>query len=218
MKRALKLTDRKRAAIVDAAIACFHEHGFDRASMDLIAREARVSKRTIYNHFSSKELLFDEIVRRLKENAGAAVALIYAPDAAPLPQLLHFCRSVVDFHCTADSRKLIRILVSKFLKAPELAKATFGNAKMFEDCLTVWIREAQRDLVIAACDPPFAAKQLLAMLESFVVWPQLIKKAAVPNGAQRHRIAKSAAEMFLAYYAMEKARSRPQARGPKLPL
>ncbi len=40
-----KLTDRKRADILDAAIACFSENGFDNASMDAIASQANVSKK-----------------------------------------------------------------------------------------------------------------------------------------------------------------------------
>ncbi|HEX6471016.1 MAG TPA: TetR/AcrR family transcriptional regulator [Streptosporangiaceae bacterium] len=48
----------KRAAIVRAARAVFGREGYTRASVDAIAAEARVSKRTIYNHYTDKEQLF----------------------------------------------------------------------------------------------------------------------------------------------------------------
>jgi len=48
----------KRRAIVGAAVAVFGREGFARASMDAIAAEAGVSKRTVYNHFADKESLF----------------------------------------------------------------------------------------------------------------------------------------------------------------
>lgn len=51
-------TDKKTAAIVDAARQAFLARGFDAASMDQIALAAGVSKRTVYNRFRSKEELF----------------------------------------------------------------------------------------------------------------------------------------------------------------
>ncbi|UNO40566.1 TetR/AcrR family transcriptional regulator [Streptomyces sp. MST-110588] len=48
----------KRRAIMSAARTVFAREGFTRASVDAIAAEAGVSKRTIYNHFKDKEQLF----------------------------------------------------------------------------------------------------------------------------------------------------------------
>jgi TetR/AcrR family transcriptional regulator, mexJK operon transcriptional repressor len=49
---------RKRRAILDAAGTVFLRDGFARASIDVIAAEAKVSKQTVYNHFGDKERLF----------------------------------------------------------------------------------------------------------------------------------------------------------------
>ena len=46
-----RLTDRKRAAILEAAVAEFRQSGYETTSMDRIAAQAGVSKRTVYNHF-----------------------------------------------------------------------------------------------------------------------------------------------------------------------
>lgn len=59
-----RLTDRKRAAIVDAAIEAFLASGYDATSMDRIAAHAGVSKRTVYNHFPSKDALFVAILQK----------------------------------------------------------------------------------------------------------------------------------------------------------
>ncbi|MEV0696523.1 TetR/AcrR family transcriptional regulator [Saccharopolyspora sp. NPDC050389] len=48
----------KRRAIETAARKVFGREGYTRASVDAIAAEAQVSKRTIYNHFADKEQLF----------------------------------------------------------------------------------------------------------------------------------------------------------------
>ncbi|WP_115514578.1 MULTISPECIES: TetR/AcrR family transcriptional regulator [Xanthomonas] len=48
----------KRGAILAAARALSQQDGFDRTSMDSIARHALVSKATVYAYFASKEVLF----------------------------------------------------------------------------------------------------------------------------------------------------------------
>ena len=58
-----RLTDRKHAAILEAAVAEFRSAGFDATSMDRIAASAGVSKRTVYNHFPTKESLVLELQR-----------------------------------------------------------------------------------------------------------------------------------------------------------
>lgn len=52
----------KRRAIAQAARAVFGREGFTRASLDAIATEAGVSKRTIYNHYPDKERLFLSVI------------------------------------------------------------------------------------------------------------------------------------------------------------
>ncbi|MCD9144050.1 TetR/AcrR family transcriptional regulator [Streptomyces albireticuli] len=61
----------KRQAITRAARTVFARDGFSRASVDAIAAEAGVSKRTIYNHFQDKEELFRSVVI---ESAGSVTA------------------------------------------------------------------------------------------------------------------------------------------------
>ena len=53
----------------DAIAEAFAEEGFERASMERIAERARVAKRTLYYHFTSKEELFDAAVEAICDNA-----------------------------------------------------------------------------------------------------------------------------------------------------
>jgi TetR/AcrR family transcriptional regulator of autoinduction and epiphytic fitness len=199
-----KLTDRKRAGILSAAIACFSENGFDNTSMDAIASHANVSKRTVYNHFSSKDTLFTAIVNKLKENAILAVPLVYRSDDSLEPQLARFCHGVVEFHCQNESRALARILISRFIRSPQLGHEMFGNGKIFETRLLEWIVAAQEEKRLASFDIKLGAKQLIAMLEGFCVWPQLILDAPNPTPVQRDQIVNSIIAMFLNTYGVSK--------------
>ena len=53
----------KRRQIVEGARQVFLSAGFDGASMNDIARTAGVSKGTLYAYFSSKDELFEAIIR-----------------------------------------------------------------------------------------------------------------------------------------------------------
>jgi AcrR family transcriptional regulator len=48
--------------VILAALALFGKHGIEATSMDAIARIARVSKATIYNHWEHKEQLLMEVM------------------------------------------------------------------------------------------------------------------------------------------------------------
>ena len=60
----------KRRAILDGALVVFARDGYTRASVDVIAETAKVSSRTIYNHFGDKAGLFAFVV----EDSAQAVA------------------------------------------------------------------------------------------------------------------------------------------------
>jgi AcrR family transcriptional regulator len=57
------LTAYRQAALLHAAIRVFGECGFERATMDQIAREADVAKGTIYLYYKSKQAIYDAALR-----------------------------------------------------------------------------------------------------------------------------------------------------------
>ncbi len=54
---------RKTDAIAAAALVLFARDGYERTSVDAIAAEAGVSKRTVYSHYGDKENLFISVLR-----------------------------------------------------------------------------------------------------------------------------------------------------------
>ena len=69
--------EERREGILDAALAVFSGRGYYASSIDDIAREAGVSKALIYEHFSSKQELYAELLERnaqqLFERLGQAL-------------------------------------------------------------------------------------------------------------------------------------------------
>ncbi len=56
--------EQRRQQIIDAAEQVFFKHGFESASMDMVAEQAELSKATLYMYFKSKEELYFHIFKR----------------------------------------------------------------------------------------------------------------------------------------------------------
>lgn len=77
---------RTHAAISDAAITLFLEHGFHQVSVAQVAEAAEVSKRTLFAYFPTKE---DLVVHRLADHETESARVVRArpPGTAPLTAL-----------------------------------------------------------------------------------------------------------------------------------
>jgi AcrR family transcriptional regulator len=60
-------SERTRRQILDSAYESFYQRGFARSSVDEIAAMARVTKRTLYNHFDSKDSLLAAVLKTQRE-------------------------------------------------------------------------------------------------------------------------------------------------------
>ena len=112
MPTPLKQTDRKRIAILQAAIAEFRSKGFEATSMDKIAATAEVSKRTVYNHFPGKEDLFAAILMHLWESAAAQSEIVYQKERPLKTQLQEFLSKKMQLLCDPDFLDLVRVAVA----------------------------------------------------------------------------------------------------------
>ena len=54
--------ERKKESVKKAALELFRSYGFDKVTVNDIARAAHVSQVTIYNHFGNKEKLINQVI------------------------------------------------------------------------------------------------------------------------------------------------------------
>jgi TetR/AcrR family transcriptional repressor of mexJK operon len=66
-------SEGKKTAILDAAETLFITEGYERTTVDAVAALAHVSKRTLYNHFSDKEIIFVRVLSRVNETLLSTV-------------------------------------------------------------------------------------------------------------------------------------------------
>jgi AcrR family transcriptional regulator len=72
-----------RERIERAAARLFYRKGIHATGVELIAQEASVSKRTLYQHFASKNDLIDNYLRRIDAHGGSPIERHLADTALP---------------------------------------------------------------------------------------------------------------------------------------
>ena len=195
-----RLTDRKRAAILDAAIVEFRQSGYEATSMDRITASAGVSKRTVYRHFPSKEVLFAQILQLLWERSAAGLDLVYRSDRQLRSQLLELVTQKFRLLHDPNFVDLARALIAAGIHSPERVQEMVARMGDREEGLTVWIRAAAADGRLKTKDPVFASLQLQSLVKGFAFWPQITLGQPPLTPSQQKQVAEASVDMFLAQY------------------
>jgi len=174
---------KKRAVIISGAEDIFLSMGFELASMDKIAAKAGVSKRTVYNHFNSKENLFEVIVDNLLAQRQNLQTIKYDREKTLEEQLLSFAESEIFLIDSPRRLELSRFLTLTFLKDLEYQKKTVANSPSVYDMLIEWLKEAENDGRIKTDNLFMSARIFYALVIGAITWPVLftdgINKEAV---------------------------------------
>ncbi|MEU5418441.1 TetR/AcrR family transcriptional regulator [Streptomyces sp. NPDC001407] len=119
---------RKREAILDAATQAFMTKGYSGTSMDDIAKQAAVSKQTVYKHFADKEKLFAEIVLATTDRVDAMVDLVAGipADAGTLEEdLTRLARQLLTALTQPEVLQLRRLIIANADTFPGLGAAWY---------------------------------------------------------------------------------------------
>jgi TetR/AcrR family transcriptional regulator, mexJK operon transcriptional repressor len=121
---------RSRELILDAALAQFLEHGYLDATVDALAAEAGVAKRTVYNLYGTKDDLFRAVVHWATDTAARFVAdRVEEPlGARPVADEL---RDLAESHALAVVTPRViavrRLLLGEAHRFPDLAAEYFDR-------------------------------------------------------------------------------------------
>lgn len=172
-KRKQRDTSRKRQVILDGAIAVFTEYGYDAASMDKIAEAAGVSKRTVYNHFLSKESLFQTVVGNFIEQHDEKKPVGYSTTISLPRQLKEFARAELYLVNDPERRRISKLLTSTFLMNVDFGNET-RNQYESHKALIRWLNAAKADEKMRFESPELAATVFYGMIEGCLTWDALL--------------------------------------------
>ena len=84
--------ENRREDIYSAAVSCFIDKGYYKASMDMIAERAQMTKRGLYYHFKSKDQLFIELFHYMNKKYYAQIPSYATQINDPEERMMHFVK------------------------------------------------------------------------------------------------------------------------------
>ena len=192
---------RKFDQVLDGARRVFMRDGFDGASVDAIAREARVSKATLYSYFSDKRLIFSEVAR-IECNRQAEEAIEVIGTGGPIEEVLHEAASrVVRFFLSDFGQQVFRICVAESHRFPDLGRRFYASGPaLFRERMSQVLAPYVAAGVLDIDDMDLAANQFGELCKSDLFIRALCGMCDTPSDAEIERVVRGAVEMFLARY------------------
>ena len=189
---------KKRAIILDGAIDVFIDMGYELASMDKIAETAGVSKRTIYNHFGSKDHLFQVIVEDFLAQRQNLKTIKYDAGKTLEEQLLAFINAEIFLIDSPKRLGLSRSMTITFLSDLDYARETVSKYPPVFGMFLDWLKEAKEDGKIKADNLLLAARLFNSLIIGALTWPPLFSNDI--NKYAMKPMIDEVIEVFLARY------------------
>ena len=200
-------SERRRQAIIQAAIEVFLRHGYLGATTDEVAARASVSKQTLYKHFADKQHLFAEIILDTTVHVVDGLSDAVASTLQDAQDVRKALRDLADGFLRGllqpDVVRLRRLVIAEADRFPQVGRAWFDRG--FDRTLVI-LGEAMRHLADRGLlhnlsDPTLAAYQFAGLVMYQPMNQVMFAGTDAPPPADKlNRIADSAVEMFLATY------------------
>ena len=192
---------RKMAQVIEGARKVFMRDGFEGASVDAIAKEAGVSKATLYSYFADKKLLFLE-VGRLECEIQSEEAFGEIDMEGPVPDVLRrMGREMAAFMTSPFGQNIFRICVAEAARFPELGRHFYETGPLV-------VRGRVARYLDAACergelsveDTDLAAEQFFELTKVDIFPRMVFGMLDEVTQADVERIVDAAVDMFMARY------------------
>ncbi len=164
--------EARPAELLDAALDVFFEKGFSAARLEDIAARAGVSKGTVYLYFSSKEDVFDALVRAIPQANIEQVRALAGDPTIPADQLLgRVLRFIGGLIRDPRMIKFPRLIVGEAGNFPKLAE-TYKREVISRGSaiLTRIIERGIEEGRLRPVDPQHAAYAAIAPLLFTAIW------------------------------------------------
>jgi AcrR family transcriptional regulator len=191
--------EARRQLLLDAAEAVFVEMGYSAASMDDIARQAGMSKKTLYRLFKDKEALFAAVVDARRAVLAAMIAEVDTAESQAADKVLRsWLGKVAGFALAPRQVALHRLVIGEAQRTPELARAFYhaGSNKICQG-LTDWLAQQSAKGNLRIADPASAANMLFSMVCSEPQARVLMHGAAPPDRHVIEERVAGAVDLFL---------------------
>lgn len=200
VQKKLNRSAQKRAAILDAAKEAFKEQGVNATSMDHLAARAQVSKRTVYNHFCSKEALVLQLVTELWKQATQDIQIDHAANTSLHDQLSALLTAELALLSSLEYMDMARVALGHYFYKPEALQRELNAFDKTDSALFRWLSNAREQKLLSIDSPEQAIEQLHSLIKGEAFWPVIFQQIPPLDEAQQHALAERTTSLFLSYY------------------
>ena len=200
------LDSPKALQILAGARAAFLDLGFEGASVDEIARRARVSKGTLYNYFPDKRALFRAVIERECQEQAERTFSIEESQKPVQEALRGIARKYVEFLISPFAMGLFRIAVAESPRFPHLGRVFWDSGPdLGTRRLAQFLAVAKDRGELDIDDLELAAHQFTELCKARVFYKTLFGVGDPPSPVVRERYADAAADTFVRAYGGSKS-------------
>lgn len=189
---------QSRDRLLDTAFNLFLENGYGNLSLETIARDARVSMRTIYSQFGGKVGLFGAVIRRCSDQFVTSLTEEHVLDSSPEEALTSFAKQFLYRITRPDVVRIRAILIGESPRFPDLATQFYeqGPQRTLGYLAQFFARQQQAGH-FAEIDTHFLAEQFLSALRSERVLKLQLGLEPTPDEAEIDIWVRQAVDLFL---------------------
>ncbi|MGI4796590.1 MAG: TetR/AcrR family transcriptional regulator [Janthinobacterium lividum] len=196
-------TVSRKDAILAAATRVFLRLGFEGASMEAIAQEAAVVRRTLYNQFpEGKEAIFHAVTERVWDSYPI-VDIVADGEALADPAigLRRIGEAVAEFWAPAMAVSFLRLVIAEGARFPHLTRSFFDVGKTpAMKALTGYLDELARRGMLTIEDTELATRQFLGLIDEPLLWVRVVGQPEEVSLERRRLVVDQAVAMFLGHY------------------
>lgn len=198
-------SQKRRVEMMLAAKTVFFEDGYQLASMDRIAEVAGASKRTLYDHFGSKETLFNDCIQYGCENFIKALPQIADLSADPEKGMYDFAAKVRAMITDEESVRFQRTVIAEAERWPAVARLMHQAGVETDNRLAAYLEDRIAAGRLARHDVRISSRLLIDVATSAGRLNRLLSSPDPAEGRLADRALKTLARTLATLHAPAQA-------------
>jgi AcrR family transcriptional regulator len=185
--------EETRSRILEAAVECFAQRGYDATGVAEICDSAGVSKGAFYHHFPSKQALFLELIGRWLARLDAQLASAQAEvDTFPdkLVRMAGMASQV--FREASGQLPMFLEFWTRAAREPEVWQATIAPYRRYRAFFRGMVEAGVAEGTLRSVDPDVAAQVIVSLAVGLV-----LQGVLDPDGADWGQVTRESIQMLL---------------------
>ena len=189
-RETVKRPHQARTSIVEAARTVLRDESYLSLSMDMVAAASRLTRRTVYNHFATKDVLYRACRTELIHELAALVVDEVPADMTSVAGLRTLADRAYAVFASETNVEIARSIVRDGLSQPWLAVeyGRYVRAPLIRACenfMLLRLRRAERRPVSARN----LAEQFVSVVDALATGPQIFPGICMPSDPPAQQLA-----------------------------